>query len=222
MALDWPFDDAAEDAPAEPHPQRRGPDADATGVRAGRAELRTRAEYYEVLRAADGRFGQPGADQGPADGGADDPADSGADGPADSGADGRPGSEPERSGWDAVDAGDRPPPDRIRVSPERAAHILDGDSTRNGGGHRHGTGRPGKTEFPASWDDQKVIDTVLDVARRPDRPPVNQDRNNRWLCTGMRDRVEASVIVLPDGEVWTAWPEEGSPGVVRNPRKGRS
>ena len=121
-----------------------------------------------------------------------------------------------------MDAGDRPPLDRIRVSPERAADILDGDSTGNGGGHRHGTGRPGKTEFPASWDDQKVLDTVLDVARLPDRPPVNQDRNNRWLCTGMRDSVEASVIVLPDGEVWTAWPEEDSPGVVRNPRKGRS
>ncbi len=59
MALDWPFDDAAEDAPAEPHSPRRGPDADATGARAGRAEVRTRAEYYEVLRAADGGFGQP-------------------------------------------------------------------------------------------------------------------------------------------------------------------
>jgi Bacterial EndoU nuclease len=218
MAWDRPFDDAADDAPAEPHPQRRGPGADATAGRAGRAEVRTPAEYYEVLRAADDGSGQPGGDHDPADVGVD----GGTDGRAGGGADRGPGAEAERSGWDAVDAGDRPPPDRIRVSPERAAHILDGDPTGNGGGHRHGTGRPGKTEFPASWDDQKVLDAVLDVARRPDGPPVNQDRNNRWLCTGMRDRVEASVIVLPDGEVWTAWPEEGSPGVVRNPRKGRS
>ena len=71
MALDRPFDDAADDAPAEPHPQRRGPGADATAARAGRAEVRTRAEYYEVLRAADGGSGQPGGDHDPADVGVD-------------------------------------------------------------------------------------------------------------------------------------------------------
>ena len=159
MALDRPFDDAADDAPAELHPQRRGPDADATAARAGRAEVRTRSEYYEVLRAADSGSGQPGGDHDPAGGGADR----------------GPGAEAERSGWDAVDAGDRPPPDRIRVSPERAAHILDGDPTGNGGGHRHGTGKAGKTEFPASWDDAKIISTTLNVAGGPDRPPVRQD-----------------------------------------------
>lgn len=110
----------------------------------------------------------------------------------------------------------------IRLSPERATRILDGDSISNGGGHRHGTGKPSKTEFPADRDDQKVIDTVPDVARRPDQWPVLQDRNNRRLCRGTRDAVEISVIVSPGGEVWTAWPEEGSPGVVRNPRKARS
>src|SRR5580704_4414422 len=102
MAWDRPFDDAADDAPAEPHPQRRGPGADATAARAGRAEVRTRAEHYDVLRAADGGSGQLGGDHDPAGGGADR----------------GPGAEAERSGWDAVDTGDRPPPDRIRVSPE--------------------------------------------------------------------------------------------------------
>jgi Bacterial EndoU nuclease len=209
-------------------------------------EPRTRAECYEALRAADGRSSQidagssqTGKNHGQADGGSgptgenhgrpDGVSDQAEEnhGRADSGTQAEPRTDTgtERSGWDAVDvehAKDRPAPDAIRVTPERATHILDGDPVGDGGGHRHGTGKPGKTEFPADWDDEKVVDKSLSVARKPDRPPVHQDRNNRWLCTGTRDSVEMSVIVLPSGEVWTAWPEEGSPGVVRNPRKGKS
>jgi hypothetical protein len=57
------------------------------------------------------------------------------------------------------------------------------------------------------------------VARRPDSPPVHQRWNARWLCAGTRDGVEISVVVQRSGEVWTAWPEEGCPGVRRNPRE---
>jgi hypothetical protein len=111
----------------------------------------------------------------------------------------------------------------FRVSPERTTHILDGDpEPGGGGGHRSGTGKPGKTEFPADWNDEKIMGHVLDAARRPDSAPVYQHWNDRWLCSGTRDRVEVSVVVLRSGEVWTAWPEEGGPGVVRNPRKGTS
>ena len=204
MALDGAFDDGARDAGSERRPQHRGPRGDAAAARGGQVELRTRAECYEALRAADSGSGQADENQRPENSGTDHELD----------------PQTERSGWSRVDAEDRPPPDAIHVSLERASHILDGDDY--GGGHRHGTGKPGKTEFPASWTDKKVVATALDVAREPDQPPVHQDRNNRWLCSGTRDGVEVSVIVLPGGEVWTAWPEEGSPGVVRNPRKGRS
>ena len=91
-----------------------------------------------------------------------------------------------------------------------------------GGGHRHGTGKPGKTEFPAAWKDEKIIDNVLDVARKPDTPPVRQDRNDTWLCAGTRANVEVSAVVARSGEIVTGWPEEGGPGVVRNPRRGTS
>ena len=154
------------------------------------AEPRSHEEYYEALRAADGR---PAESAEPA--------------------------EPADSGWDSVDAADRPPPEAIRVSDERRGHILDGDPDGNGGGHRHGTGKPGKTEFPASWDDEKIIANVLDVARRPDKPPVHQEWNNRWVVRGRRDDVEIVVVMKTDGHIWTAWPPPGSPGVVKNPKE---
>lgn len=122
-----------------------------------------------------------------------------------------------RSGWDAVDTENTPPLDAIRITSERRTHILDGDAF--GGGHRHGTGRPGKTEFPATWDDEKIIDTLLDVARRPDRVPQRQDRNGHWVTRGTRDDVDVVAIVAGDGRVWSGWPLPGGPGVVKNPKE---
>ena len=123
-----------------------------------------------------------------------------------------------RSGWDSVDAADRPKAEDINVSPERTSHILDGDADGSGG-HRHGTGIPGKTEFPANWDDKKIIDTVADVARRPDQPPKHQEWNDRWVARGTRDDVEVVVVVARDGRIWTSWPTPDSPGVVKNPKE---
>jgi len=171
-------------------PERRVPGGDVPARRPEPPESRSREEYYEVLRAA--------SDGGTAD-------------------DGREAADAERSGWDSVDAEDRPKAEDIHVSPERTTHILDGDKT--GGGHRHGVGKPGKTEFPGSWNDEKIMSHVLDVVRRPDSAPVLQHRNNRWICSGNRDGVEVTAIVLRSGEIWTAWPEEGGPGVRRNPKK---
>ena len=234
MALDRPDDDfEAGEARLEQHLRSCGSGGDVPAARPEPVEPRTRAEYYEALHAADGapQDGES-ADGGPEDGrpGDDKPYGGGPSGdgpdhekPANDRRAGEPhvaDSRTESSGWDSVDAADRPPVDAIRVSPERRGHILDGDADGIGGGHRHGVGKPGKTEFPANWDDEKIMSKVLDVAQRPDVPPVLQQRNNRWVCTGIRDGVEVSIIVLRSGEVWTAWPEEGSPGVVRNPRKG--
>lgn len=124
-------------------------------------------------------------------------------------------------GWDALgeEDGDHPLPDDIRLTADRHAHILDGDGT--GGGHRHGLGRPGKTEFPAGWDDAVVSRNVLSAAREPDGPPVRQNWNDRWRIEGKQDGVDIVVIVASDGLIWTAWPREGSPGVVKNKPQDR-
>jgi hypothetical protein len=159
------------------------------------AEVRGRAEYYEASRATDQRMAAAG------------------------GAELASGTARTRSAWDVEVVGghpERPPPDSLHVAPERARHILDGD--RWGGGHRHGTGRPGKTEFPSGWGDEKIIGHVMGVARNPDEPPVFQ-ANRRWRVHGQRDGVGINVIVQPDGRIWSAWPDAGSPGVVKNPRE---
>lgn len=170
-----------------------------TGAPMRLAETRNRTEYYDALRAADG---YPAAEDEP------EPI---------------PGADVPRSGWETPElAGhpDRPPAESFRVPPERAAHILGGDAT--GGGHRHGTGRAGKTEFPANWDDKKIINNVVDVARNPDEPPVRQEWNKRWQARGIRSDVDIVVIVERDGRIWSGWPLEGGPGVIRNPKKGTS
>jgi hypothetical protein len=98
----------------------------------------------------------------------------------------------------------------------RRGHILDGESGSRGG-HRHGTGRPGKTEFPADWDDDTATDHIVDVGRKPDT--VEMQDNGRWRAQGERDGVQVTAIIRPDGRIWTAWPEPGGRGVVENPRE---
>jgi hypothetical protein len=194
MALER-FDDpdGADEAKPERQPHHGGTGRDAHAAQARPVEHRSRAEYYEALRVADGKSDH-----------ADDNKPETTD--ADTG----------NPGWDAVDPEKRPPLDSLRVSSDRRTHILDGDS--HGGGHRHGTGRPGKTEFPASWSDEKIINALLDVASRPDQQPKHQEWKDRWVTRGTRDDVEVVAVIGRDGRIWTGWPQSG-PGVVKNPQE---
>jgi hypothetical protein len=180
--------DGPDDVKPWRHRWHGGSGGDAPTARAEPAEVRTRAECYEALRAADGKPVPAGDTRG------------------------------GRAGWDAVDAGNRPPLDALLVTPERAKHILDGDPNGSGG-HRHGVGNPGKTEFPASWNDEKIMDNILDVANRPDQPPIHQNWNDRWLARGTREDVEIAVVITSDGLIWSGWPRLGGPGVVKNPQE---
>ena len=186
MAVDRPADDDPEEISVslreEQHDHGRQP-ADGMAAGAEIAEPRTRAEYYLALRAAVDQQARasdaasPSADTSP------------------------------RSAWDNADALTRPPLEALRMPPERAIHILDGDAT--GGGHRYGTGKPGKTEFPASWDEDKITDSILSVARAPDSAILQ--RNGRWKAEGVRDEIMLAVIIMADGRIWSAYPLPGSP-----------
>lgn len=193
MAIDRPADDDPEEISGSLHEKRHGHGRQAAdGMSAGSeiAETRTPAEYYQALRAAVDQQSRATA--------------------ASASADNSP-----RSAWDDADPRTRPPLDALRIPLERAIHILDGDAT-GGGGHRYGTGKPGKTEFPASWDDDKITDSILSVARSPDS--VGLQKNGRWKVEGVRDEVMLAVIIMADGRIWSAYPLPGSPGVRQNPR----
>lgn len=97
------------------------------------------------------------------------------------------------------------------VSAARRRHILEGDN--NGGGHRHGTGAKGKTEFPKTWDDDKVIREIENVANDPHaKRSVRLD--GRTVVEGQREGVDIRVVINADGiTIVTAHPTN----MPRNP-----
>jgi Bacterial EndoU nuclease len=197
VAVDGPFGAYADDSERRGPEKGQEPDRQDTSRAADTqpAEVRSRAEYYEVLHARDQQM--TGSDR----------------------AETASSTTRTRSAWNTEAVEDHPDPpslDSLRTTPERTKHILDGDNW--GGGHRHGTGRPGKTEFPAGWDDDKIMGNVREVARAPDDLAVFQP-NHRWRVHGQRDDVGITVIVLPDGRICSAWPDADSPGVVKNPKE---
>lgn len=82
---------------------------------------------------------------------------------------------------------------RCYVSPARRTHILDGDAS--GGGHRFGAGK-GRSEFPAAWTDDEIIDEIEDVANDTSST-FSTGPNGRWRMVGVRRGVSIKVVVDP-------------------------
>ncbi|PYY43316.1 EndoU domain-containing protein [Curtobacterium sp. MCPF17_046] len=67
------------------------------------------------------------------------------------------------------------------------------------GRHRHGTGFPGKSEFPASCSDGRIIHDISDVATDPDLEWVPQgEAGTTFIANGMRDGVAIRVVIRND------------------------
>jgi hypothetical protein len=98
------------------------------------------------------------------------------------------------------------------TDPKGRTHILDGDAT--GGGHRPGTGIPGKSEFPPGWSDDKIIHNISDVATDPASTRVTQP-NGRIRVDGAKGGVDIRVILDPanGGRIVTGFPTN----LPRNP-----
>jgi RHS repeat-associated protein len=102
-------------------------------------------------------------------------------------------------------------------SPQRRTHVLDGDVSGSGGGHRY-PGRPGKTPFPADWSDDEIMHHVSDIATDPSLRRINQTGRQGELYTrrglparqvvyGERRGVCVKVVIEPMGEgIITAHP----------------
>jgi hypothetical protein len=94
------------------------------------------------------------------------------------------------------------------LDPQGEHHVLEGDGPNAGGGHRSGTGKPGKSEFPANWSDDKINGEISDVATDPGSTRTTQP-NGRIKIQGTRDGVDITVIVEPDrkgGRIVTGFP----------------
>ncbi len=97
------------------------------------------------------------------------------------------------------------------LDPKGEQHVLDSDKT--GSGHRSGTGKPGKSEFPSGWSDDRIKGEISDVATDPasSRSP---GRGGREVVRGTRGGIDIEVIVEPNGRIVTGYPTN----VPRNPR----
>jgi RHS repeat-associated protein len=89
------------------------------------------------------------------------------------------------------------------ASPQRRRHILDGDAT--GGGHRPGAGKPGKSEFPNGWSDDKIMHEISDVATDP-KSATRAGRGGRTITGGTRDGVDIRVIQERNGDIVSGFP----------------
>jgi Bacterial EndoU nuclease len=98
-------------------------------------------------------------------------------------------------------------------------HICHGDpDDERKGGHLHGTGRRGKTEFPPDWDEEKASEALTAVATHPGE--TDERGNGNWYATGTHEGVTVTAVVRPDGSIEAGWPDSG-PGVRRNPPRRR-
>jgi hypothetical protein len=86
--------------------------------------------------------------------------------------------------------------------------------------HRFGAGKPGKTEFPATWSDSKILHNVSDVATDPkavrgvgkyDSPYAIGERN------GINIRVDFYPVNHPKygGKISTAYPVNTPPNPLK-------
>jgi hypothetical protein len=100
------------------------------------------------------------------------------------------------------------------VGSDRAGHILDGErypSGSIGGGHRPGTGIPGKTEFLAGMSDEEILHVISDVATDPAAVRRTQDAVTE-IVEGTRGIMDIRVVIKND-VIWTGFPTN----LPRNP-----
>ena len=99
----------------------------------------------------------------------------------------------------------------VTVSDQRREHILQGDGS--GGGHKFGTGKPCKSEFPKEWNSDEIIATVEQIASN-DNLPWRKQRNGYYTAEEMVDGVKVRVVLNGRrDDVVTAYPVD----LERNP-----
>jgi hypothetical protein len=103
----------------------------------------------------------------------------------------------------------------VVITPERRDYILNGKG--RGGGHKFGTNKPGKAEFPKGWSDDKIMEQIKSVGDDP-ASSRRVDTDGRIIIEGTREGIDIRVVVESDGvTVRSAYPTN----TPRNPRKNK-
>lgn len=124
------------------------------------------------------------------------------------------GTRPMPAGW---------PANTAPLSRQAQEHILHGDPKQHKGGHLYGSGVAGKTEFPESWDEERIVRSIGDVMTSPDW--VRQAKTDRgtWYFGKEVGGVQIQVAAYKrDGRYYVdrAYPAGGA-GVIRNSENGK-
>lgn len=92
----------------------------------------------------------------------------------------------------------------VQVSDKVRVHILQGD--KRGGGHKFGLGKACKSEFPKSWTDDEVIDTIQIIAAN-DNLKWRKQTNGYYMAEDTIDSVRVRVVLdRKRDDVVTAYP----------------
>ena len=90
----------------------------------------------------------------------------------------------------------------------RSEHILNR--------HRAGAGKPGKTEFPSEWKDERILHEISDIATDPNAV-TGVGKWNSPFAVGTRNGVEIRVDFYPPthpkyaGQISTGYPTNVTP-----------
>ncbi len=92
----------------------------------------------------------------------------------------------------------------VRISEQRQTHILHGDKT--GGGHKFGTGKACKSEFPKEWNNEEIIETIQTMAAN-DNVDWKKQKNGYYVSEQTKDGVKVRVVLDRErDDVVTAYP----------------
>jgi hypothetical protein len=118
-------------------------------------------------------------------------------------------------GWKISDITKLLPHD-VRITDEARMHILRGDE--RGGGHAFGAGKPCKSEFPATWSNDEIIEHVQKIAANDNLKWKKQD-NGYYVSEQMVSGVKVRVVLDRErDDVVTAYPlNTGRNPCVRKP-----
>ncbi len=80
----------------------------------------------------------------------------------------------------------------IIITDQRVHHILHGNGTS--GGHKFGTNTPCKSEFPADWDDNQIIETAKRIAAN-DNLDWKQGKNGYFVADETVNGIKVRVVL---------------------------